>query len=76
LPLQQHGFVSQAYPTPSSLCRRDWPGPLLKGFSRINTLKEKIIYFYCLCNCLPAFGNDSQNGIHCCQQAAMKYYLH
>ena len=42
-----HGFVGRAYPTPGSLCGRGWPRPPSKGFSRINKLNEKIIYFYC-----------------------------
>jgi hypothetical protein len=68
LPLQRHGFVGRAYPTPRSLCGRGWPRLPLKGFIRIDNLKEKIIYFYCLSvndnNRLPAVGNDSQKGIH------------
>jgi hypothetical protein len=48
----------------------------LKGFSRINKLKEKIIYFYSLSvnynNRSPAEGNDtSQNGIHSCRWVAI-----
>jgi hypothetical protein len=50
-----------------------------KGFSRINKLNEKIIYFYCLSinynNRSPAVGNDSQNGINCCWRAAIIYEL-
>jgi len=53
---------------------RGWTRLSSKGFSRINLVKEKIIYFYCLSvnynNRSPAFGNDSQNGIHCCRRAA------
>ena len=49
------------------------------GFSIINKLKEKIINFYSLSvnynNRSPAIGNDSQNGIHCCQRAAIIYEL-
>ncbi len=41
---------------------------LLKGFSRINKIKGKIIYFYSLSvnynNRSPAVGNDSKNGIN------------
>jgi len=48
-------------------------------FIRINKIKEKIIYFYSLSvnynNRSPAVGNDSQNGIHCCRQAAIIYEL-
>jgi len=47
----------------------------LKGFSRINKIKEKIIYFYSLSvnynNRSPAIGNDSQNGINCRWWAAI-----
>jgi hypothetical protein len=43
-----HGFVGRAYPTPRSICGRGWARPPSKGFCRINKLKEKIIYFYCL----------------------------
>jgi len=50
-----------------------------EGLSRINKLKEKIIYFYSLSvdynNRSPAVGNDSQNCIHCCQQVAIIYEL-
>ena len=50
-----------------------------KGLSRINKLKEKIIYFYSLSvdynNSSPTVSNDSQNCIHCCQQVAIIYYL-
>ena len=50
-----------------------------KGFSRINKLNEKIIYFYCLSinynNRSPAVGNDSQHGIHCCRRAVIIYEL-
>ena len=53
--------------------------PLSKGFSRINKIKKKIIYFYSLSvnynNRSHAVNNDSQNGIHCCRQAAIKYKL-
>ena len=39
---------------------------------------EKIIYFYSLNvnynNRFPAVGNDSQNGINCCQRAAIIYH--
>jgi len=51
----------------------------LKGFSRINKIKEKIIYFYSLSvnynNRSPAAGNDSQNGINCCRRATIIYKL-
>jgi hypothetical protein len=50
---------------------------LSKGCSRINTLKEKIIYFYSLSvnynNRSPAVGNDSQNGINCHWRATILY---
>jgi hypothetical protein len=53
--------------------------PPLKGFSRINKIKEKIIYFYSLSvnynNRSPAAGNDSPNGINCCRQSAIIYKL-
>ena len=53
--------------------------PPLKGFIRINKIKEKIIYFYCLSvnynNRSPAAGNDSQNGIDCRWRAAIIYKL-
>ena len=52
----------------------------MKGFIRINKLKETIIYLYCLSinynNRSSAVGNDSQNGIHCWRQAAIIYKLH
>jgi hypothetical protein len=42
-------------------------------------VNEKLIYFYCLSvnyiNRSPTVGNDSQNGIHCCQRAAKIYEL-
>ena len=44
----------------------------MKGFIRINKIKEKKnISSPCVNynNCLPAVGNDSQNGIHCRRQA-------
>ena len=75
LPLQRHGFDWQTYRIPRSLCRMGWPRPLMKGLSRISKLKEKIIYFYCLSvndnSCSSTNSNDSQNGIHCCQQTAI-----
>ena len=50
-----------------------------KGFSRINKIKEKIIYLYSLSvnynNRMPAIGNDSQVGINCRRQAAIIYEL-
>jgi hypothetical protein len=53
--------------------------PPPKGFSRINKIKEKIIYFYSLSvnynNRSPATGNDSQNGINCRGRAAIIYKL-
>jgi hypothetical protein len=79
LPLQCHGFVGWAYPTPGSLCERGWPRSPSKGFSWINKLNEKLIYFCCLSvddnNQSPAVGNDSQNGIHCCRRATIIYEL-
>jgi hypothetical protein len=61
------------------LCKRSWPRSLSKGFSRINKIKEKIIYFYSLSvnynNRSPATGNDSQNGINCHRRAAIIYEL-
>ncbi len=72
-PLQRRGFEVQKYCTPGSLSARGWTRPPSKGFSRINKIQEKLIYFYCLSvNCnnrWPAVGNDSQNGIHCRRQA-------
>ena len=51
----------------------------LKGFSRINKIKGKIIYFYSLSvnynNRSPAVGNDSQNSINCRRRAAIIYEL-
>ena len=56
-----------------------WMRPPSEGFSRINVIQEKIIYFYCLSvnynNRWPAVGNDSQNGIHCQRQATIIYGL-
>jgi hypothetical protein len=53
-------------------------GALLASFFNYK-LKEKIVYLYCLSvnynNPSPAVGNDSQNGIHCCRQAAIIYKL-
>jgi len=60
--------------------------PPLKGFRRINKIKENInkikdniIDFYCLSvnynNRSPAVGNNSQNRIHCCQQVDIIYKL-
>jgi len=41
--------------------------------------RDFFFYFYCLSvnynNRWPAFGNDSQNGIHCCRRAAKIYKL-
>jgi hypothetical protein len=63
-PLQRHGFDGQTYTSPGSLCGRGWLRPLLKGFSRINKINEKIIYFYCLSvddnNCSPTVGNTDK----------------
>jgi hypothetical protein len=47
----------------------------IEGCNKKNKkVNEKLIYFYCLSvnynNRLPAVGNDSQNGIHCCPRAA------
>jgi hypothetical protein len=56
--------------------------PSSKGFIRINKLKEKLIYLYCLSiynnNRSPTVGNDSQNRIHCWWRAAITiiYELH
>jgi hypothetical protein len=51
--------------------------PPSKGFSRINKLKEKSIYFYCLFvddnNCLPTIGNGGQNGINCHWRVPKQY---
>ena len=56
-----------------------WTKPPSKGLSRINKIKEKIIYIYSLYvnynNRLPAVGNDSLNGINCRRRAAIKYEL-
>jgi len=53
--------------------------PPLQGFSRINKLKEKLIYFYSLSvnynNHLPAIGNDSQNDIYCWRRVTIIYEL-
>jgi hypothetical protein len=46
--LQRHGFYGQTYHTPGSLFARGWTRPPLKGFIRINKIKEKIMYFYSL----------------------------
>jgi hypothetical protein len=66
-------------PPPRSLFARGWTRPPSKGFSRINIIKEKIIYFYSFSvnynNRSPAVGNDSQNGISCRRQAAIIYKL-
>jgi hypothetical protein len=55
------------------------PGASLKGFIRINKIKEKINYFFSLCvnynNRSPVIGNDSQNGINCHQRATIIYEL-
>ena len=72
-------LLDEHTPPPGSLCIWGWPRSPLKGFSRINQLKEKLIYFFCLSvddnNRSPAVGNDSQNGIHCCWRAAIIYKL-
>jgi hypothetical protein len=64
---------------PGSLFARGWTRPPLKGFSRINKIKEEIIYFYSLSvnynNRSPAVDNDSQNGIHCHRRATILYEL-
>ena len=41
-------FDVRAYTTPGSLHGRGWMRPLSKGFSRINKINDKIIYFYSL----------------------------
>jgi hypothetical protein len=49
--------------------------PPSKGFSRINKIKEKIIYFYSLYVNYnyrsPVIGNDSLNSINCRRRAAI-----
>ncbi len=78
--LRRHGFDRLTCRTPGSLCRRGWARPSSNDFSRINKLKEKIIYFFCLNvddnNCTPAVSNGSQNGMHCCRGGAIIYELH
>ena len=53
--------------------------PSSKGFSKINRIKETIIYFYSLSvnynNRSPAIGNESQNGINCRRRAIIIYEL-
>jgi hypothetical protein len=60
-------------PNPGNLFRRGWMRP------PSNEVNEKLIYFFCLSvnynNRSPAVGNDSQNGIHCRQQATKIYEL-
>ena len=77
--LQRHGFYGRTYHPPGSLFARGWTRPPSKGFSRINKIQEKIIYFYSLSvnynNRSPAAGNDSQNGINCRRRAAIIYEL-
>ncbi len=77
--LQRNGFYGQTYHTPRSLFARGWTRPPLKGFIRINKVKEKIMYFYSLSvnynNRSPAAGNDSQNGNNCHRRAAILYEL-
>jgi len=55
-------FCWPSLPHPQEPLRRGWVRPQSKGFSRINKLKEKNNYFYCLSvndnNCLPVAGND------------------
>ena len=67
------------YRTPGSLFARGWTRLPLKGFSRINRIKEKIFYILSFSvnynNCSPADGNDSQNGIHCRRRATIIYEL-
>jgi len=67
------------YCTPGSLFARGWTRPPLKDFSRINKIKEKILYFYSLSvnynNSSPAVGNDSQNVINCRRRATIIYEL-
>jgi hypothetical protein len=62
-----------------SLFARGWMRLPLKGFIKINKIKEKIIYFFSFCvnynNRLPAVGNDSQNNIHCRWRATIIYEL-
>jgi hypothetical protein len=56
-------------PHPQSLFKGGWMRLPSKGFSRINKIKEEIIYFYSLSlhynNRSPVAGHDSQNGINC-----------
>ena len=68
-PCRSSSTVQSASPSsPGSLFTRGWTRPPPKGISRINKIKEKMIYFYHLSvnytNRSPAVGNDSQNGIH------------
>jgi len=55
-------FWWTSVPHPGSLCGRGWTRLSLKGFIRINKLKETIIYFYPLSvnynNRSSAVGND------------------
>ena len=78
-PLQRNDFDGRAYPNPGSLRGRGWTRLPSKGFSRINKIKEKKIYFFALCvnynNRSPAVGNDSQNGINCRRRVAIIYEL-
>ena len=78
-PLQRHWFDEQTYLTPGSLCRRSWPKPLSKDFSRVNKIKKRTCQLYWHFvddnNRSPFVSNDSQNGISCCQQAVIVYEL-
>jgi hypothetical protein len=53
--------------------------PPSKGFSRINKIKETVIYFYSLSvnynNHSPVVDNVSQNDIHSRQRTAIIYKL-
>ena len=72
-------LMEEHTPPPGSLFARGWTRPSSKGFSRINKIKETIIYFFSLCvnynNRSPTVGNDSQNGINCRQLATIIYEL-
>jgi hypothetical protein len=72
-------LLAERAPHPGSLYRRGWVMSHPKGFSIINKLQDKIIYFYSLSvnynNRSPVVGYDSQNGINCRQGGTIIYEL-
>jgi len=70
-------FCWTSIPHPREPLRKRLDEAAIKGFNiKIPKINEILIYFYCLSlnynNRTPTVGNDCQNSIHCCRQAAIK----